>query len=449
MLGLGLFAFYVAIQRGAIASYDGKVMLDVARSIVDRHALTTTHDALGFNTPYASYGIGMSLVMVPLYAMQRGLGVAPDVLVTLANPLILATCGVVLFRLARALDLRPGQAVAAALAFGLLTMAPNMSTEVFSEPAVALGCLLAVLGAVRWRQGRAHGPWLMGGGVAAAALFRTDSLVLVGVVLLALPLFLPRPRLVDRRALLGVVIPIAAAAAWIAWYDRLRYGSVLRIGYPGQGFTAPFFQGLAGLVASPGKGFWWFNPVLVLAVPGLIVLWRRDRAVTAAIVALVIARPLFYARWSSWVGGVVWGPRFLFPWCALLAIPAVLSFELVDATTAAARLLKFGAVILAAASAAVVVASVWVPYEQWWNRITAPRLGYTVTHRNSHDYVWTFAESHLAGNVRLLTRASPFPLRHFGGGVTVVGALGTAAAAACLAIAVALSYGWGWSVYGG
>lgn len=452
-MALGLFALYVCAQRVDIASYDGKVMVSVARNLVDHGSLRTSGpDPFGFNTPYSVYGIGVSLLAVPAYALQKVLGLRADLLVTLVNPMVLALSGMLVHRVSRLLGAAPRAAVAAGLAFGALSMALWASTEMFSEPGVTLGQLVMMLGLLRWRQGAPAGPWMAGTGVAVAILFRTDSAILLGVALAVVPWLIPDlvPRLRERwREVAGVVVPVAAAVVWLLIYNQIRFGSPLASRYDGGGFTTPILFGLRGLLLSPGKGFFFFNPVLILGIPGLFLLARRDRAVGAVLALLVVVRLVFYALWHSWSGGIAWGPRFLLPLCAVFAIGlGVWLTDLSARATAPGRVARGAIIALVAVGAVVSVESVWVPYEQWVNRFRyVPPVGTAAQQKARKDelsrrLIWTVPGSHLTGNLRLLDESAAFPLRHFKGGPSPVGvgALFVAGAASAAAFAAASGY---------
>jgi hypothetical protein len=427
-----VFAFLFAVQRAALPSYDGKIMFEVTKGIVDRHSLTTRNDPFRFNTPYSVYGIGTSLLLVPGYVVQRWVGPRGDItVVTLMNPIVLAATSVLLYRIGRGIGWRRLPAVWAALAFGFLTMVPQASTELFSEPGVTFAVALAILGAIQWRAGRRGGPWNIGIGVALAVLFRTDSLILIGAIVVVLPLFVPWRRVVaDRRALLGMGAPVAASLLWLGYYNWLRFGSPVRSRYDGGGFTTPILVGLRGLLIGGGKSIFVFNPVLLLALVGLVYLWRRDRAVAAAVGLLSLVRILFYARWHSWEGGIAWGPRFLLPLCALLVIPAIEALlHLPPGRSVQGLVARIGVALLGAASAVVVFLSVAVPYERWWTIITytkinvPPAIARRQIHGRVHDFLFTLKGGHIGGNLHLLRRHEHFQpsLWHFRGGAHPLG----------------------------
>jgi hypothetical protein len=438
LAALGLLALCVAVQRGRVPSYDGKIAYATARAIADgRLHILPADDSFKSNLPYSHYGIGMPLVILPLYLIQRALGMAPDLVVTLASPLLLAAAGAVTYLIGRELAWSRRASLCAALVSVALTQGLQISQELFSEPGIALCTALLILGVLRWRSGAASGPWLAGTGVGGALLFRSDSAVLVGIGLLLLPAFVPWRRLLaERRKWVGLILPLVLAVAWTAWYAQLRDGSPIPKVYGGT-FTTPLLTGLYGLLLSHGKSLFVYNPFLILAIPGAVLLWRRDRATTALLMVLAAVRPLFYARWSAWFGGVTWGPRFLMP----MAVP--LSLLAVYAVSASWRLpwarLPLRAVAatvvagLVAASVVVNLLSVWVPYGAAWTSAVTPPAGSKLTgaarqqvlDRQMHAYLYSFHGSSIGYNLRRVTRHENrfFPLTHFAGGADAIGVL--------------------------
>jgi hypothetical protein len=254
LAALGLLGLFVAVQRGRISTYDSKIVLATARAISEGHLhLNPADDGYLRHVPYSHYGIGMSLAILPLYVLQQALHISSNALVTLTSPLLLCASAALLYLCGRELRWSRPLSLAAALVFGALTMALQISQDLFSEPGVALSTALLVLGLTRWRAGRRSGPWLAGLGIGVGVLFRTDSLLLLGVGLLLLPAFVPWRRL--RRepwALLGLALPIVAAMAWTGWYAMLRDGTLMP-GVYGGSFTTPLSKGLYGLLLSPGR----------------------------------------------------------------------------------------------------------------------------------------------------------------------------------------------------
>jgi hypothetical protein len=102
---LGAACFYLAVQRGTMVGWDGRVMAGIARNIWEHGSVKRYRDSFGSHPlwrhefPYGAHGIGMSLMLAPLWALQRHVHGAPTdaIWLTVANPVLLAaTAGMVL-----------------------------------------------------------------------------------------------------------------------------------------------------------------------------------------------------------------------------------------------------------------------------------------------------------------------------------------------------------------
>ncbi len=132
-------------------------------------------------------------------------------------------------------------------------------------------------------------------------------------------------------------------------------------------WSTPFFEGFLGPLFKPEKSIFLFDPLLVLAIVLLVLLWPRlARAVRAYAIAsllMLLAYLCFYARYAYWAGDFSWGDRYVetaVEFAALLAVPLLLRYR--------ENLGKFvwrGGLALIAASFVIQVASLafWLPLE--------------------------------------------------------------------------------------
>lgn len=456
LVAFGVMATYLAVQRGALDSWDGKAMASVGQNLVKHGSLKECCNGFGSYPhdpgPYAKAGIGYSLVLAPLWLLQLGSDPHGAAWLGLANPLLLTATTVVIAKTGLLLGWRRSAAVLSALAFALLTMAPLYSAEFFSEPGVTFGSSLMVLGFVVWHERLGAGALLVGTGTAVGILFRPDSILILGLIVPLLALFHSRDELVAkwRTWLPRLAVPVGLAVAWTVWYDSLRYGNPFKLGYSGvydtEGFSTPLLRGVGELVWSPGKSFFLYSPILIAALPGLVWLSRRRRPLTVVIVAMCVLRVGFYARWYTPEGGNSWGPRFLLPLCAVLAIPLGEAFEHLHTLRDRARrtaLVTVGG--LAAVSFVVQLSSLLVSYRDVFPGIgdvndASPALRSLALERK-HRYLWTFGDNHIVWNLRHIgsTRVS-LPLYWFDHGATVFGVvmLGLAAVMCAGAVGIAV-----------
>ena len=170
-----------------------------------------------------------------------------------------------------------------------------------------IGCLYSI---ERWYASdlEARWYWLAGIFAACALVIRPTNLVLLPT--LALVLWRRPARLVHY---VRVFTPPVLAAALIATYNFAVFHSFAG-GYPVQ-LDGRFFDGILGLLLSPGRGLFIYTPVAIFALAALAPRSRESReshrlVVTAAGVFSVLHVALL-SIWPVWWGGYCWGPRLL------------------------------------------------------------------------------------------------------------------------------------------
>ena len=212
----------------------------------------------------------------------------------------------------------------------------NLSPDLFAT--------LLVLGATLCLFDRRPGAAGLCLGGAVAAKFLLAVLVPVfGLAALFLPAGETGVREPAARAQRGArfaagLLPAAAAvllsnamlfgSPWITSYDRgigVEAGQERLITHRTQ-FDQDPLHGLAGEIVDPRRGLLPTAPVILLAVPGLMLLWRRDRgeallAIASGLTLLLVLAP--YRGWSA----SHYGNRFLMPALALLAPAMALACE--------------------------------------------------------------------------------------------------------------------------
>lgn len=369
----GLYA--LSIGRGFYSS-DGQVMFQTTAALVERGTWALERDpGLPQIVPgqggatYSKYDPGLSLAMVPFYvagdriaainAAHRYHVAATAVLLLPALAAAGAVAGAA--RLALALSGDPRRAVVVALAAGIASPLWWYGRVLFAEALLACVLVWCVGLALRgycntplpFHTGRVRSRVFVAGivfgaGIATRAAFAVFlPAVFVGLLRAAeSPLSIVslraqrsetsrmergespresvgrgvRPVLALTLFLLGTMPGVIAVLA----HNALRFGDPLQTGYAGEGFTTPPWQGVAGLLISPGRG------ALVIAPPLLLsaILWPRLRRASPALAGFLApgwgAALLFYGAWWAWDGGWCWGPRFLVPLIPLSMVPLAL-----------------------------------------------------------------------------------------------------------------------------
>lgn len=242
------------------------------------------------------------------------------------NPLVAAFSALVLARLGGFLTKSNAAGMGAAILWAFTTIAWAHSRTYFTEPLAALLGLIATGALLRWRfeddTQRARRQLICFAAALAAGVWaRVDFPIIAAGLLVVLALFAWQQRRDEGErtrftsiAICGAVV--AASFLLLQVVNRTRYGGVdLTSGYADQSegvkFSTPILVGLHGLIASPGKGLFFFSPGLILGVWGWCVGGARIRE--AALCALAAWLPFFVAMamWQNWDGGWCWGPRHI------------------------------------------------------------------------------------------------------------------------------------------
>jgi hypothetical protein len=92
-------------------------------------------------------------------------------------------------------------------------------------------------------------------------------------------------------------------------------------------WSTPFHAGFLGPLFQPEKSILLFDPLLLLAIVLLALLWKRLtpelRAYGAASLLLLLAYICFYARYTYWSGDFAWGDRYVSTAVELVTLVAV------------------------------------------------------------------------------------------------------------------------------
>jgi len=132
-------------------------------------------------------------------------------------------------------------------------------------------------------------------------------------------------------------------------------------------WSTPFHEGVLGALFKPEKSIFLFDPLLVLALALIVLLWKRFspeiRAYAITSLLLLAGYISFYARYTYWAGDFAWGDRYVstaVELVAFLAVPLLIRFR-----ASLSKVMWRSAIILIAVSLIIQFASLafWLPLE--------------------------------------------------------------------------------------
>jgi hypothetical protein len=349
------------VPRGI--SWNADTHLFLTASIVDRGALNidplaafTGDVAAAHGHFYADKAPGLSLLATPVYLLLKYalLGGHPltslyavpepqriDFLVRYLLALVYAgvptaIVTVLLYRFLPRLGVGAHWSAAVALAYGLATPARTFAGEFFSHQLAAALLFGAFVLLYRARQGELDARWAALAGLLLGTAVITEYPT--ALIALALGIYALTAPATGRRLVwfagLGAVPPLLVGAL----YNTLAFGGPLSTGYShlagpeafrtgqAQGFlgiTLPHLDALWQTTFGPYRGLFLLAPVLLLAAPGFVALWRLPqwRAEARLVLAVVTVYGLFTISYFAWDGGYSLGPRDFLPALPFLVLP--------------------------------------------------------------------------------------------------------------------------------
>jgi hypothetical protein len=412
------FLLYAATSPGDLVA-DSEIRWDTARRLVSTGWIALETDTNRFcatgvdGRPYSFYAPGQSMCLTVFVVVGQFLarlplpdGASADMLGQFAASLaFFPACGAFAVMLLYSIvwDLTHDRAAArwVAVIHGLGTMHWQHTVSTGDESQVAVSVLASLWAMQRaWSHDGPRYPMLACLAMGLGFWFRTTSVLAtapLGLIGFAVDLRgRPGRRWTRLRAWIAAgAVGIAPFVAATAWLNHARFGSIFETGYGpahdaiGVGlFETPLWVGLGGILISPGKSLFLYNPILILAVVGFVSLWRTHRPIAVLAIAMFVCNVLVHARYTYWAGDLTWGTRFV------ASILGVLCLGLVPCCVEKVRdgnlapALRTAFVSIFAISAAVQVASVVYSFGL---EFAQDRRHGTVP----DEYVWRPTESHL------------------------------------------------------
>lgn len=340
-LGSLLFLVYLLTFLGVPRTDDERFIIDTTDSMAVRGSLQLNQTSYLRPIQTTDVEPAQPLLSVPLYWLAYHIPWVGNIhALMLFSPIVTALTGVLLFIYALTLGYTERTAVVGALLFGLATIAWPYTQTYFREPLTMLNLFAAAYLLERWRRAFAAGErrhWrYLGGGtllVVLALLSKEAALLaLPALALIAYPgTVAVRAR---RRQIIAALVALAAIAVvfvlGLTFFRVQLYAAVSRYAVLERALRLveglpQAWVGITGYLFSPGKGLWWYSPVLLLALGAPLALprarWRESWLPLSLMLLFVVS----YAgiRGAQWQGGTGWGARYMLPLVPFLMIAAL------------------------------------------------------------------------------------------------------------------------------
>lgn len=323
----------------------GHLRMEVARSIVERFDISVP-TGLGIQgidgKEYSWFPIGSVLLSLPFYLAGKLCGVPSEKFVSVMNQLISAGSVTLVFLFCRRLAHSNRSSFLTSFCYGLGTMAWKYSKEPGDHAIETFFILLSVYFAYDFSRNRTVSRLLISALSLGFAIITRSTSVLILPPLLFMAtygIFKSKGFKAGAREALRtigicstILIPFLGLCFW---YNHARFGNIIESGY---GLMATrlgieyfagtsMLTGLHGLLASPGKGFFYYSPIAVLFFFSIGSFARKHAITAVAFVAIIIMYILLYAKYKFWHGDFAWGPRYIFVLLPFFVIPIAALFD--------------------------------------------------------------------------------------------------------------------------
>jgi hypothetical protein len=285
---------------------------------------------------YPAHAIGLPILAAPVYAVGgRDAVVVLQALLTVAGLRIL-------WSVLRLAGFEPRVAGAVTLVAGLTLPVAAMAGQVFPEMPAFLLVIIALRAILAQPQSR----WDRLGLLLSVGLLpwlHPKYALLGGALLLSMALVRPLRATIATvlgAATLLIVSVIGHAVLSYRWYGAPLPGASILVAHGsspaswlpaivGHFFVSPWV-GLLGVLFDQQSGLFFASPVYLLAVPGFVLLWRRERDL-AVVGGLVFASVYLLAgSYGIWYGGYSSPARLLTPAVPVLALAVASMLESAD-----------------------------------------------------------------------------------------------------------------------
>lgn len=349
-----IFAAFYALTNNGFDTSEAKYHYAVATQLLTRGSLSFDHKMEGVFTTapngrtYASHEIGNTLLLLPVAAVNLTLGRIlatrkPQAFIDRLQQFVLSFVASLLCATALALlyaNLRINffvesrSALLGVTAFAVCTFIWTSSRNLFDGVlCTTLLCASSLFLFFYRRHDRQA--YIIGSATLLGFAFITRVSMLLAII--ACFLYLAsisawHLRRFSRPAAMFAVT-LAPFICWQMFYNHLRTGSIFLSPVQtaqyaeNNGMSGDIWQGLTGLLFSPGKSIFIYCPLALLSISCAVPFWRKFRHEAIFAYVLSLSWLLLHAKLRSWFGAWGWGPRHFITISPILALPALVEWD--------------------------------------------------------------------------------------------------------------------------
>ena len=403
----GLLAFVV--QSGELGTADTMHRLQTTHWLWTSQPQVFPDEYPEFGLPgrdgkiYSWYGIGQSLLMLPadliatwvshwhIFSEYEDDPAVRSIIVSYStNILINVLTALIVFRFLRQLRFTVNESVAGVLALMFCTTHLHYTQNMQENNYIMLLTLIGLSYQYDWlRSGSRRALWIGSVALGLNLLTRVTTgidVIAAGVFVLAAFWFeRVRGRELWHKILTycRVAVPVYALFALVErLYSYYRFGSftqtylpifarvmkaqdpTLPATFP---WSTPLHEGVLGALFKPEKSIFLFDPLVLLAILLIVMLWKRfDTTVRAYLMSSIVLLGGYlclFGRYAYWAGDFAWGDRYVstaVEMIAMVAVPLLLHYRY-----SFRRWMWNAAIAILAASFVIQLASLmfWLPLE--------------------------------------------------------------------------------------
>jgi len=167
-------------------------------------------------------------------------------------------------------------------------------------------------------------------------------------------------------------------------YNMYRFGHPV-VSYSREYSVGQLVTGLNGLLFSPGKSIFIYNPIILLAIPGFFLLWHKHRSWTVTVLLGFSGCLLLHSSIANFHGNYSWGPRYLNIYLPFLMLAAIFYITHPQSKTPIVK--RTLVILLMGCSVLVQVAANSLDQQREYGQMIQATGGYD----HNTDHVYSFA----------------------------------------------------------